>query len=82
MTDVEAWIETTAYHEESRTLWVVRVAGQILTVGEVLDDPAGVLAFERASAAARAQFPHILFNWKHHTVKTTMQSRQPSRRAG
>jgi hypothetical protein len=82
MTDVDAWIETTAYHEEGRTLWLVRIGGQILTVGEVIDDPAGVIAFERASVAARTNFPGISFNWKHHTVKTTVQSQEQARRTG
>ena len=61
----DAWIETTYYDDENRTLWVVKVGSEILKVGEVANDAAGTRAYDVACAWARENLRDATFAWKH-----------------
>ena len=57
-------IETTYYSGEHRTLWVVRLEGEILKVGETHEDPSGSRAHGEASRWASSNAPGVTFVWK------------------
>ncbi len=61
----DAWIETTSYREEGRTLWMIKLGGEVLKVGEVNADPSGAHAYETATAWATANARGTVFAWKH-----------------
>ena len=60
-------IETTAYREmgQTRTVWLVKVGGQIVNMGEVLSDPSGIKAHQAATMWAAENAPGVSFVWKH-----------------
>lgn len=60
-----AWIETTFSREENRTIWVIKLDGEVVKLGEVAGDFSGANAYERATAWARQHYPDISFAWKH-----------------
>jgi DNA-binding response OmpR family regulator len=61
----DTWIETTAYREDNRTVWIIKLAGEVVKAGEVSDDPFGIKSFDVASKWARTNLQHVEFNWKH-----------------
>lgn len=60
-------IETIAYRDRGqlRTLWKVRVNGDVRAAGEELDDPSGIKAHAAAVTWAIVNAPDVSFAWKH-----------------
>ena len=64
-----SYIETTHFGGEDRTVWAVRLDGNVVKVGDTKGDPSGERAHEEAMLWADANVPEASFVWKHSRVE-------------
>ena len=67
--DPDSYIETTHYGREDRTVWTVRLDGDVMMTGDTKGDPSGERAYEEALLWADANVPEASFLWKHSRVE-------------
>lgn len=65
----DSYIETTHFGAEDRTVWTVRLDGDVVMTGDTRGDPSGERAHEQALVWANANVPEASFVWKHSRVE-------------